>query len=186
MKYPGEFRRRCMLASMRFIMKSSFVAEDIGRLTTAPGMSKVMAAMGKKTGKGSNARQIQGRQSDNKRRGAKEDSGICFFIFACFAIFARRCVSRVGKTNQESTAAREACCGRRKTGDMSLLMEIVLHPAESGRSPLLPCSKPVPLAQDLCAFALNLLLPDFAADQGPPYENSISEPIADCAITPVS
>lgn len=41
---------------------------------------------------------------------------------------------------------------------MSLLMEIVLLPAESGRSLRLPGSKPVPLTQYLCASASLRLL----------------------------
>ncbi|MEN8164672.1 MAG: radical SAM protein [Acidobacteriota bacterium] len=50
MNYPDEFRRRYMLSSMKLIMKSSFLVEKIGRLAMPPGMSKMMAAMGKKTG----------------------------------------------------------------------------------------------------------------------------------------
>ena len=50
MSYPDEFRRRYMLSSMKLIMKSSFLVEKIGRLAMPPGMSKMMAAMGKKSG----------------------------------------------------------------------------------------------------------------------------------------
>lgn len=47
MNYPDEFRRRYMLSSMKLIMKSSFLVEKIGRLAMPPGMSKMMAALGK-------------------------------------------------------------------------------------------------------------------------------------------
>lgn len=50
---------------------------------------------------------------------------------------------------------------------MSLLMEIAFLPAESGRSPRLPGSKPVLLAQDLCASASLRLCVKFVSSQLP-------------------
>jgi anaerobic magnesium-protoporphyrin IX monomethyl ester cyclase len=42
--YPDEFRRRYMLASMKLIMKSSFIVEKLGRLGMPAAMSKILAA----------------------------------------------------------------------------------------------------------------------------------------------
>ncbi len=72
---------------------------------------------------------------------------------------AKGCCRTYNDTSHESPAAREAWRGRRETGDMSLLMEIVFLPAESGRSPRLPGSTPESSSSDfaplrLCVSAL--------------------------------